>query len=101
MNKRITTESDVVFDYPYEKQLYRLIMIYIHISGSQDGSGEKIIEDERFRQFCCCTSAELISAINHLVEKGFIHKRNYGLQLGKYASGYSVAVPHFLMEGKK
>lgn len=95
----VFNEFNIAFEYPFESRLHRLIMVYISISGSQDGSGEKLICDSQFLNFCCCNSAELISAMNYLIENGFIKKRNHGLQLGKPASSYQIAVPDKLRKG--
>lgn len=93
------TESDVAFDFPFKSQLHRLIMVYINISGSLDGGKEKLIFDRKFLNFCCCTSAEFIDAMDYLVENGFLKKFNYGMQFGEAASGYMITVPDKLREG--
>ncbi|MEN3753841.1 transcriptional regulator [Mangrovibacter sp. SLW1] len=90
------TDLDIVFDYPFKKPLHRLIMLFIQVTGSGDGGKEKIITDKRLREFCCCSSSELVTAINFLTEEGFICKRNLGLQMGTPASGYTIAVPEHL-----
>lgn len=93
------SEHDIAFDYPFEKPLYRLIMLYIYISGSGNGGKEKLISDKKFQAACCCSSADFTCAINYLVEQGFIIKCNYGLQFGTATSGYTIAVPDHLREG--
>ncbi|MEN4911434.1 hypothetical protein [Erwinia amylovora] len=90
------TTYDIVFDYQFKTPLQRLVMVCIQITGSGDGGSEKIITDRTLLKFCCCKSSELISAVNYLVEDGFILKNNLGLQMGEAASGYTIAVPESL-----
>ncbi|MBS3894874.1 hypothetical protein [Serratia marcescens] len=90
------TEFNIASDYPFESRLHRLIMICIQISGSGDGGDEKRITDKRLKEFCCCNSADLITAMNFLVEQGFIAKRNFGYQFGLPSSGYTITVPDHL-----
>lgn len=90
------TEHSIASDYPFKSPLLRLVMICIQISGSGDGGDEKRITDKRLREFCCCNSAELITAINFLVEQGFIVKRNFGYQFGLPSNGYTIVVPDHL-----
>ena len=99
MNNQTFTEGTVAFDFPFQSPLHRLIMLYIQISGSGDGGKEKIISDSKFLDICCCKSSEFISAINFLLDEGFLKKNNYGLQFGKAVNGYIITVPDKLREG--
>ncbi|WOZ79883.1 hypothetical protein [Kosakonia sacchari] len=96
LRDKTMTEADIVFDYTFNSPLHRLIMLFIQVSGSGDGGKEKVITDKKLLSFCCCSSAELITAVNYLTENGFICKRNLGLQMGEPASGYTIAVPEHL-----
>ncbi len=86
-------EFDIAFDFPFDTPLKRLIMVCIAITGSGGGDKEKVITDKKLHEFCCCSSAELITAINFLIEQGFIVKRNFGYQHGQPSSGYTLSVP--------
>ncbi len=99
MKNHEINESNIAFDFPFESPLLRLIMVYIHISGSLDGGREKLIFDHKFVEVCCCSSSDFIRSISYLVENGFIKKINYGMQFGRASSGYVVTVPNELRNG--
>lgn len=87
------SDSTIAYDYPFPSPFLKLVMVNIVSMGSSNGSYERIIRDESLRRACCCSTTELTSAINWLIENGFLIKINYGLQFGEASSGYRTTAP--------
>lgn len=84
-------EFSVVYEFPYETPIQRLIMVKILLAGSCTGEGERLIYDEDFLKFCCCSFDEFNTAMNRLIEMYVVHKINYGFQYGRPVCGYVIS----------
>ncbi|EFE96680.1 hypothetical protein [Serratia odorifera] len=66
---------DFVNNYKFGNPLQRLIMIRVLMSGSLDGEGERIIDHEILRSFCCCSKQMLFKEIKSLERSNFLKVR--------------------------
>lgn len=55
-----------VNNYEFDSTLQRLIMIRILMAGTLDGEGERVLDHEVLRAFCCCSKQMLFKEIKAL-----------------------------------